>query len=131
MLFTGTSSVIPESYSSLGNNLQSKIVNLDTDLLEGIDIAQLLQVTRELTSRIQEGTINGEWLEANGLDKNLLEGLDRGQVLEATQELTIGLNEGIINKQWIENYLGNDDTGGLVLIIVLFILLIIIGAAFG
>ncbi len=131
LVFTGTSGIISQSYSTLDDTLQSKITALDDNLFDEIDNRQLQEAAQNLLKGLDEGKINSQWLEANGLDPNLLEGVSKDQLSETTQKLMVGMNNGIIDKQWVETSLVSSEEGGFVLILVLFILLVIIGAGFG
>ena len=104
---------------------------MDEKLFSEIDKKQLQDAAQNLLKGLDEGKINSQWLETNGLDPNLLEGLSNDQLSEATQKVISGLNNGSMDKQWIEDSLVSSEEGGFVLILVLFILLVIIGAGFG
>ena len=130
-VFTGTSGIISESYSTLDDSLRSNIPAFDENLLKEIENTQLQEAAQSLLNGLEKGTINNQWLESNGLDRNLLTGVDNNQLIETTQKLINGLNNGSIDKPWIETSLDSSEEGGFVLILVLFILLIIIGAGFG
>jgi uncharacterized protein (TIGR01732 family) len=131
LVFTGTTGIISEGYSTLDASLKNNVPALDENLLKEIENIQLQEAAQNLLDGLEKGTINSQWLESNGLDKNLLEGVDNDQLAETTQKLITGLNNGSIDKQWIQTSLVSSEEGGFVLILVLFILLVIIGAGFG
>lgn len=115
----------------MDGSLQSNLPTLNGDLFNENGKTQLQNVAQKFLKSLEEGMINSQWLESNGLDKNLLDGVDNNQLIETTQKVITGLINGSIDKQWIETSLVSSEEGGFVLILVLIILLVIIGAGFG
>ncbi len=62
LLFTVSSVIISENCSSLDNNFQNSLVNLDRDLLKGIDNPQFLQATQELMTGLNNDVVDKHWI---------------------------------------------------------------------
>ncbi len=131
LVFTSSSGIFSESYSTLDGSLQSNLPTLNGDLFNEMGNTQLQDAAQKFLKSLKEGMINSQWLESNGLDKNLLDGVDNNQLIETTQKVITGLINGSIDKQWIQGSLVSSEGGGFVLILVLSILLVIVGDGFG